>query len=61
MNEGDFPVMAKMFAAAQRAARQEGLERTGYRLVINNGQDAGMEVWHLHLHVLGGRALRAMG
>ena len=42
---------------ANRLARQYQLQ-AGYRLVINCGAQAGQSVWHLHLHLLGGRALR---
>ena len=45
-----------MLLAAQRVAQQEGLE--DYRLVINNGAGAGQTVFHLHVHVLGGRSMR---
>jgi len=53
----DHPVFSHLFAAAQKVARQMKLEQTGYRLVINNGPDGGETVPHLHLHLLGGRAL----
>ncbi|MBI3331125.1 MAG: histidine triad nucleotide-binding protein [Candidatus Omnitrophica bacterium] len=43
---------------ANRLARQHQLVSSGYRLVINCGSGAGQSVWHLHLHLLGGRALR---
>mgnify|MGYP003334796905 CR=1 FL=1 len=42
---------------ASEVARREGVESTGYRLVINNGPDAGESVPHLHVHLLAGRAL----
>ncbi|HZH99097.1 MAG TPA: histidine triad nucleotide-binding protein, partial [Fimbriimonadaceae bacterium] len=42
--------------AAKKIAEQEGLT-TGYRLVINQGEDAGQSVEHLHAHILGGRKL----
>jgi histidine triad (HIT) family protein len=45
-----------MLKAAEIAATL-GLKSTGYRLVINNGPDAGESVPHLHCHILGGRAL----
>ncbi len=41
--------------AAARIAEREGYGRSGFRLVVNSGQDAGMGVSHLHFHVLGGR------
>ena len=41
--------------AANEVARQEGIDKSGYRLVWNVGPDAGQSVFHLHLHLLGGR------
>lgn len=55
------PTLGKMFEAAHRVAAQEGVDASGYRLVINQGADAGQMIDHLHLHVLGGRPLGAMG
>lgn len=43
--------------AAKRVAEQEGLAESGYRLVINQGEDGGQTVNHLHVHLLGGRKL----
>ena len=43
---------------ANRLARQYQLTQSGYRFVINCGAQAGQSVWHLHLHLLGGRAMR---
>ena len=42
---------------ATEIARGEGLEDDGYRLVINCGKHGGQEVYHLHLHILGGRQM----
>ncbi|MFM8444978.1 MAG: histidine triad nucleotide-binding protein [Methylococcus sp.] len=54
----DEPLLAgQLFGAVKKIARQEGLDRDGYRTVINCRADAGQEVYHLHLHVLGGRRL----
>ena len=50
-------VLAEMIETAQRVADQEGIAEGGYRLVLNVGRDAGNTVPHLHLHVIGGRAL----
>lgn len=46
-----------VYAAANHVARAEGIVASGFRLVFNVGPDSGMLVPHLHLHVLGGRAL----
>jgi histidine triad (HIT) family protein len=43
---------------ANRLARAHQITASGYRLVVNCGAGAGQSVWHLHLHLLGGRALR---
>ena len=50
-------LLGKLMLAAAQVARQEGLEEGGYRLVVNNGEAAGQTVFHLHMHVLGGRDL----
>jgi histidine triad (HIT) family protein len=42
-------------------ARREGVTGSGFRLVVNQGQDSGQEIAHLHLHLLGGRKLGGMG
>ena len=52
----DPALLAEMISLAARIARDEGLDR-GWRLVTNVGEDGGQSVPHLHLHLLGGRAL----
>lgn len=42
-------------------ASEQGVDETGFRIVINNGPDSGQEVDHIHLHLLGGRRLSSMG
>jgi len=54
---GDHAVLGHLLLKAADVARRLGLERTGYRLVINNGPDGGESVPHLHVHLLGGRPL----
>ena len=49
--------LAHLFRAAGEVARMEGIDRTGYRVVSNCGEDACQSVKHLHLHVLGGQHL----
>ena len=57
----DYPMVGDMLKAAEEMARREGVASNGYRLVINQGRDAGQQVDHLHLHVLAGRPLGGMG
>ena len=49
--------LASLIRAASAIARQEGLDKTGYRLISNCGDDACQSVGHLHFHVLGGRKM----
>jgi histidine triad (HIT) family protein len=49
------PLLGRLLLAARQAAAQAGLEQ--YRVVVNTGPEAGQSVLHLHLHVLGGRAM----
>jgi histidine triad (HIT) family protein len=53
----DGPMLAAMVRAANEIARAEGIAESGFRLVWNVGHDAGQSVFHLHLHLLGGRPL----
>ena len=53
----DHKVLGHLLLKAAEVAKSLGLEEGGYRLVINNGPNAGESVPHLHLHILGGRAL----
>ena len=50
----DEPLGGRLLQAVRRVARQGGVG-DNFRLVVNNGDHAGQTVWHLHLHVLGGR------
>ncbi len=58
LEQEDGALIGKMFLAAKRIAEQEGIARDGYRAVINCNADAGQAVFHLHLHILGGRRMR---
>ena len=59
--EEDRAVLGKLLLTAAKLAQMEGIAETGYRLIINNGSQAGQVVFHLHLHLMGGRNMRAMG
>ena len=51
-------LMAKATPFIQQITKELGLDKTGYRLVTNNGSDGGQEVLHLHFHILGGGKLK---
>ncbi len=51
------PLLGHLLRVAARLANTEGLAEGGYRTVINNGAGAGQSVFHLHVHVLGGRPM----
>ncbi len=51
-------ILQHLIAAANRLAVQFGIANEGYRLVINSGDNGGQTVYHLHIHVLGGRFMR---
>jgi histidine triad (HIT) family protein len=53
----DHQVLGHLLLKAAEVARQLGVDNSGYRLVINNGPDAGESVPHLHCHIIGGRQL----
>ena len=54
----DRDVMGTLLVAAREIAAAENIADSGYRVVMNTGGDAGQTVSHVHLHVLGGRAMR---
>ena len=51
------PMLAELIVAANDLARSEGIVESGYRVVANVGPDAGQTVFHLHVHLLGGRPM----
>ncbi|SRR5579875_819533 len=53
----DSAILSALVHAAKQIAQREGIAESGYRLVWNVGPDAGQSVFHLHLHLLGGRKL----
>ncbi|MDQ3674915.1 MAG: histidine triad nucleotide-binding protein [Gemmatimonadota bacterium] len=53
----DTGLLGQLMAFAAAIARQEKISKSGYRTVINTGKDGGQSVSHLHIHLLGGRAL----
>ena len=61
LTQAFYGTLGGMFAAAGEMARREGVAEGGYRLTINQGDDAGQQVPHLHLHLLAGKTLGRMG
>lgn len=53
----DAALLGRLLGTARDIAAGEGLDTSGYRIVINNGAIAGQSVFHLHVHLLGGRAM----
>jgi histidine triad (HIT) family protein len=53
----DEALLGHLLTVAAEVARKEGVDETGYRIVINNGPHAGESVPHLHVHLLGGREM----
>ncbi|WP_413734227.1 purine nucleoside phosphoramidase [Sodalis sp. RH21] len=49
--------LGRMFTAAAKIAEQEGIAENGFRLIVNCNRHGGQEVYHLHMHLLGGRPL----
>lgn len=56
----DEPILGRMFTVAKKVARDLGIAESGYRLIVNCKQDGGQEVYHLHMHLVGGRRLGRM-
>ncbi len=53
----DAELLSRLITVANHLATEEGIAQSGYRLVINNGPQAGQSISHLHLHLLGGRRM----
>ena len=56
--EADAALLGKMVLVANKVAKEQGLDENGYRLIINCKEYAGQVIWHLHMHLMGGRQLR---
>jgi histidine triad (HIT) family protein len=56
-SDDDAMLLGHLMLMARDVAKQEGLAEKGFRIAINNGAGVGQSVFHLHLHVLGGRAM----
>lgn len=52
--------LGRLFTAAAHIAREQGIADGGYRVIVNCGEDGGQDVYHLHMHLVGGRKLGPM-
>src|SRR5207237_7988991 len=57
LKAGHGPMLVRMIEVANRIADERKVDRDGYRIVLNKGPQAGQSVYHLHLHLLGGRIM----
>lgn len=60
VTDEDELTMGRMFTVARKLAKEEGIDERGYRLIVNCNQEGGQEVYHLHMHLLGGQPLGKM-
>lgn len=60
VTEEDELTMGRMITVAKKLAKEEGIDEKGYRLIINCNKEGGQEVYHVHMHLLGGQPLGAM-
>jgi histidine triad (HIT) family protein len=59
VSKEDLPLITEIFEVAQQLAEEQGIVE-GYRMIVNNGSDAGQSVSHLHFHLIGGKQLGGM-
>ncbi|NNC70067.1 MAG: histidine triad nucleotide-binding protein [Flavobacteriaceae bacterium] len=59
-SQDDTFLLGKLILVAKRLAKEKGIAKTGYRLAINTNEDSGQSVFHIHLHLLGGKKLGPM-
>lgn len=60
ITEDDIFVLGRLFLVAAKIAIQKNIHQSGYRLIVNCNEHAGQEIYHLHMHLLGGKPLGAM-
>ena len=60
VDEADELALGRMITVAKKLAKEEGIDENGYRLIINCNEDGGQEVFHIHMHLLGGQRLGPM-
>jgi len=61
ITEDDEVMLGRLFSAAARLAKEYDVDESGYRLTVNCNSDGRQEVFHLHMHLMGGRLMQRMG
>ena len=57
IGENDKDLICKMFLVARNLAKEKGIDKSGFRTIFNTNDDGGQTVYHLHLHLIGGRQM----
>jgi len=60
VSEDDELALGRMFTVAKKLAKEEGIDENGYRLIMNCNEHGGQEVYHIHMHLVGGEPLGKM-
>ena len=60
MNEEDTTLLGHMVLVAKNLAKEQKIDGTGYRILMNTNSDAGQTVYHIHLHLIGGEELKGL-
>ena len=58
LEDADAKLAGQLLLTARKLAEQEGIAESGYRLISNTGKDGGQTVFHLHVHLIGGQAMK---
>jgi histidine triad (HIT) family protein len=58
IGKDDHELIGSIYSVANELAKKNGLDKTGFRIVVNCGVEAGQSVFHIHYHLLGGRSLK---
>lgn len=61
MTKEDEPALGRLFSVAAKLAKEHGVDESGYRLTVNCNSDGRQEVFHMHMHLMGGRLMQRMG
>ena len=60
MNEEDTALLGHMILIAKNLAKEQKIDDTGYRILLNTNSDAGQTIYHIHLHLIGGEELKGI-